>query len=268
MIRDYQIIRPQIPLLAQSQKENDQQKEQIEHLTSRIRQITQKMGVLQELDFKLKLMVNLGTSDENTQFQGVGGPKPNSFNLDDSMKKNDQALAQQLHLSVNKHNNETAPDKQVTAELNKFIENQKIFLFSTPSIWPTKGLLSSRFGYRISSFTGEKEFHSGIDISTRMNAPIVAPADGIVLSTGKNHLSGNMISINHGYGLITRYTSLQKTLVKKGQYVKQGETVALVGNTGSSPGPHLHYEVHLNGIPADPLRHILHQDTSTVERMK
>jgi murein DD-endopeptidase MepM/ murein hydrolase activator NlpD len=90
-----------------------------------------------------------------------------------------------------------------------------------------------------------------------MGAPIVAPADGIVSKIYKDRGYGKVVSVSHGYGVVTRYAHLKKSLVKKGQYVKRGETIALVGNSGRSTGPHLHYEVHLNRVAVDPLRYIL-----------
>ena len=162
-----------------------------------------------------------------------------------------------MHGSLDDLDNEITIDEQNKAELYKFFENQKMLLASTPSIWPAKGWLSSRFGYRISPFTGKKEFHKGLDIATRSGNPVIAPADGVVSRIGCDHGYGNLLSLKHGYGLMTRYAHLQKILVKKGQYVKRGETIALVGNSGRSTGPHLHYEVHLNKVAVNPLRYIL-----------
>ena len=106
-------------------------------------------------------------------------------------------------------------------------------------------------------FTGRKEFHKGIDISTRIKSPIYAPADGIVSFMGRDRGYGKMVWLRHGNGILTKYGHLNTALVKKGQHVKRGETIALVGNTGRSTGPHLHYEVHLNGVAVNPIRYIL-----------
>jgi murein DD-endopeptidase MepM/ murein hydrolase activator NlpD len=162
-----------------------------------------------------------------------------------------------MHRSLDNHENEMAIGEQDKADLYEFFEDQKMLLASTPSIWPTKGWMSSRFGYRISPFTGKKEFHKGIDVAARMSAPIVAPADGMVSFTGRDGGYGRVVTVRHGYGLMTKYAHLKKALVKKGQRVKRGETIALVGNSGRSTGPHLHYEVHLNNMAVDPLRYIL-----------
>jgi murein DD-endopeptidase MepM/ murein hydrolase activator NlpD len=117
--------------------------------------------------------------------------------------------------------------------------------------------VSSSFGYRLSPFTNEREFHRGVDISARMKTKIIAPADGIVTSVGRTYGYGNRVTISHGYGMKTVYGHLHSSLVKKGDHVKRGQEIALLGNTGRSTGPHLHYEVHLNDVPVDPFRYIL-----------
>ena len=257
IIRDYRMIKPAVFRLAQLRKENEQQKRQFVHLVGRINQLTQRMSELQEFDHRLKVMVNLEADEDYQGVHGVGGTGPDYLQPDVSTTKSHRGLVRAMHRSLDNLNNEIGVDKQDKAQLQKFLENQKNLLASTPSIWPTKGWLSSRFAYRISPFTGRKEFHRGIDISSRMSAPIIAPANGVVAIVRWDRLSGKVIRINHGYGLKTVYAHLSKALVKKGQYVKRGETIALVGNTGRSTGPHLHYEVHLKKVPTNPLRYIL-----------
>ena len=90
-----------------------------------------------------------------------------------------------------------------------------------------------------------------------METPVIAPADGIVTSMGRDYGYGTILSVNHSYGLKTKYAHLAKVLVKKGQNVKRGQKIALVGNTGRTTGTHLHYEVHLNGVPVNPINYIL-----------
>jgi murein DD-endopeptidase MepM/ murein hydrolase activator NlpD len=257
IIRDYQAVKIQIPRLVQLEKENELQKSQLGHLVQRFDQTYQKMYELQEFDRKLKIMVNLETSEDNSEFRGVGGSIPIKVKSKLNKAATYKDIARSMHSAIDNLDNEIALCERDKAELHKFLKNQKVLLASTPSIWPTKGWLSSRFGYRISPFTGKKEFHKGIDISTRMGAPIVAPADGIVTKVYWDHGYGKVLAINHGYGIVTKYAHLKKPLVKKGQYVKRGETVALVGDSGRSTGPHLHYEVHLNKVAVNPQRYIL-----------
>ena len=256
IIRDYQSMKIHSPQLVRLEKENELQKRQLDHLAKRIDQTTQKLVELREFDRKLRIMVNLETSEDKKEFQGVGGSDPILLQPQNNMVKTQKDIVRSMHSAIDNLDREVALCEKDKTELHKFLENQKVLLASTPSIWPAKGWLSSRFGYRISPFTGKKEFHRGIDIATRIGAPIVAPADGIVSKVYRDSGYGKVVSVSHGYGVITRYAHLNKALVKKGQYVKRGETIALVGNSGRTTGPHLHYEVHLNRIAVDPLRYI------------
>jgi len=253
----YLELRTKMPRLAQLEKENQFQRNQFLHLAKRINTMTKKVGALEAVDHRLRVMVNMETAEDNSRSEGVGGPDPVVLDPHYGIDQTHRDLVRKMHLSLDNLNEEIAYGKEQKAELEKFLEKQKTLLASTPSIWPTKGWLSSGFGYRTSPFTRGREFHKGIDISTRMNAPILAPADGIVTFVGWDHGYGKSIIISHGHGIVTRFAHLQKALVKKNSHVKRGDTIALVGSTGRSTGPHLHYEVHLNGMAVNPLSYIL-----------
>ncbi len=257
IIQDYYTIKTRLPRLSELKKENVQQKRQSVYLAQRIDQMTKRMAELNEFDRKLKTMVNLKTGEDNSQFKGVGGSDPILLDPKHTMAKTHGELVRSMHRALDNLDHEIAFGKEDKDGLFKFLENQKMLLACTPSIRPAKGWMSSGFGYRVSPFTGQKEFHKGIDLATRMGAPIVAPADGMIASINWDHGYGRILTIKHGYGVSTKYAHLKKALVKKGQYVKRGETIALVGNTGRSTGPHLHYEVHLNKVNVNPLRYIL-----------
>ncbi|NOY22525.1 MAG: M23 family metallopeptidase [Acidobacteria bacterium] len=137
-------------------------------------------------------------------------------------------------------------------ELEKIFKNKNDILRHTPSMWPVKGFITDRFGYRKDPFTGLRAFHTGIDIAAKRGTPIFAPADGIVTMIGKNKGYGNMIAISHLNNVTTRYGHLLEMLVKKGQKVKRGDLIATVGNTGRSTGPHLHFEVVVKKKPVNP----------------
>lgn len=254
---DYQTVKTQIPRLAHLQKENKHQKVQLANLSQKIDHINRKMIELNKFDHKLRVMVNLETSEDNPQFLGIGGSDPTVLNPDYTVEKAHKKLVRLMHHSLDNLNTEISVQIQDKAELYRFLQEQKSMLACTPSIWPTKGWVSSDFGYRISPFTNEREFHKGLDISARMKTLIIAPADGVVSTVGRTHGYGRMLHINHGYGLKTVYAHLAKSLVTKGKYVKRGQKIALLGNSGRTTGPHLHYEVHLNGVPVNPLRYIL-----------
>jgi murein DD-endopeptidase MepM/ murein hydrolase activator NlpD len=140
-----------------------------------------------------------------------------------------------------------------------FFENQKVRLASTPTIWPVIGWVVGSFGPRIDPFTEKPAFHAGIDIATDEGKPIVAPADGIVVQTRNERMTGNMILLSHGMGITTSYFHLSKFMVREGQRVKRGDVIGLVGRTGKALGPHLHYEVHIDGVPVNPLNYILEE---------
>jgi hypothetical protein len=128
---------------------------------------------------------------------------------------------------------------------------------STPSIWPTDGFLSSPFSYaRKHPILGSIRPHYGVDISARAGNKVVATADGLVTYSGWRNGSGYHVEIDHGYGMVTTYSHCEKLLVKNGERVRRGTPVGLVGSTGFSIGPHVHYEVHQNGQPVDPTKFI------------
>ena len=130
-----------------------------------------------------------------------------------------------------------------------------MFLRASPSILPTRGWISSRFGFRQDPFTGLPQLHTGLDISTYRGASIHAPADGIVSYSGRQPGYGQLLVIDHGYGISTRYAHNSKHWVKSGDKVRRGDVIAVVGNTGRSTGAHLHYEIRINGIPVDPAKY-------------
>jgi murein DD-endopeptidase MepM/ murein hydrolase activator NlpD len=130
-------------------------------------------------------------------------------------------------------------------------------LASTPSIWPTEGWVTSGYGQRTSPFTGRRQFHSGIDVASRSGMPVVAPARGRVVFAGKKGPLGRTLILDHGYGVRTTYGHNGKLHVKRGQEVERGEKIAVVGNSGRSTGPHLHYAVQVDGRRVNPMNYIL-----------
>jgi murein DD-endopeptidase MepM/ murein hydrolase activator NlpD len=127
-------------------------------------------------------------------------------------------------------------------------------LASTPSAWPAHGWLTSEFGVRLDPASAERSMHGGVDIATPHGAPVIAPSDGTVVFSGVEGSYGKVLVVDHGYGVKTRYGHLSEVLVAPGDKVKRGSRIALVGNTGRSTGPHLHYEIRVNGIPENPRR--------------
>lgn len=128
---------------------------------------------------------------------------------------------------------------------------------ATPSIWPTHGWLSSSMGNRADPLTGEKDFHPGLDISADKGDPVYATADGKVTHAASAGNYGNLVIVDHGFGLETRYGHLSAFKATHGQKVKRGDLLGLVGSTGRTTGPHLHYEVRAGGRILNPLQLLL-----------
>lgn len=154
---------------------------------------------------------------------------------------------------------EATRQEQSLQELQAYFHEQKSLLASTPSVWPARGWVTSDFGQRLDPFTAERVMHAGMDIAAPHGKDVVAPSNGTVVYAGLEGGYGNVIVIDHGYGIKTRYGHLAKILVKAGDRVKRGALIGAVGNTGRSSGPHLHYEVRVNGVPQNPRKFILEE---------
>jgi murein DD-endopeptidase MepM/ murein hydrolase activator NlpD len=128
---------------------------------------------------------------------------------------------------------------------------------STPSIWPVRGWVTSRFGSREDPLTGGKTAHTGIDIAGPHGKEIVSTADGTVVFAGVEGSYGKVVVVDHGYGMKTRYAHLASITAGAGDVVKRGQAIGKLGNTGRSTGPHLHYEVRVNGVPQNPRNYIV-----------
>lgn len=127
----------------------------------------------------------------------------------------------------------------------------------TPTLAPAVGVLTAGFGVRTDPFTGQQEFHPGIDISSPTGGRIVSPANGTVVRIGWENGYGRVVEIAHGFGIRTLYAHLDVTRVTEGQRIRRGDLVGLIGSTGRSTGPHLHYEVQVGGKPVNPLDYVL-----------
>jgi murein DD-endopeptidase MepM/ murein hydrolase activator NlpD len=239
--------------LAQTKHERSAQSAQIASLNKQVGEFQQQIQRLKEFDVKLRIIANLENAEETGPFLGVGGISPSTREPWQETETDLQRMKTELdHLCT-----EAEFREKSFQELYSFLEGKKKELSCTPAIWPARGWLTSRFGYRIDPFTGLRQLHEGIDIANRIGTPIVAPADGVVARVFNNFGFGLMVVVNHGYGIVTRYAHLSKSYVKVGQRVKRGERIAAIGNTGRATGPHLHYEVRLNGVPLNPQKYIL-----------
>ncbi len=127
--------------------------------------------------------------------------------------------------------------------------------FLTASMWsPVSGLVTSRFGWRSHPVSGQEDFHTGVDIAAAQGTPILAALPGVVEQTGYSESYGNFVVLRHSDNLRTTYNHCSEILVKEGEQLARGDRIALVGSTGISTGPHLHFEVEVKGLKADPLQ--------------
>jgi murein DD-endopeptidase MepM/ murein hydrolase activator NlpD len=144
-------------------------------------------------------------------------------------------------------------EKRLLSVRSSVVQRQALAA-ATPSMWPIAGWITSSYGNRSDPFNGQYDFHPGLDISANHGQEVYAPADGSVDSAAVHGSYGNLITINHGFGIVTRYGHLSRFAVTGGQSVTRGQVIGYVGSTGRSTSPHLHYEVLVNGELTNPLR--------------
>jgi murein DD-endopeptidase MepM/ murein hydrolase activator NlpD len=137
------------------------------------------------------------------------------------------------------------------------VDRRNALAASTPSIWPTQGWLTSGTGGRSDPFTGEADYHPGLDISADRGTPVYATADGVVSQASFAGAYGNLVVIDHRFGIETRYGHLSAFRIQPGQTVSRGDLIGTVGATGRATGPHLHYEVRVSGRILNPLQFLL-----------
>ncbi len=202
---------------------------------------------LRAMDNRIRSLVKGNDSLRRNPSPGVGGsetPEASAANrLDKLLDLKFDRLKKDLLVDVN--------DLDVLGEQ---LDSRRLLLECVPGGWPVRGILSSVFGVRNSPFTETPVFHHGMDIVARTGAPVIASASGVVVKSGYEALYGNIVMIDHGAGYRSVYAHLSSCNVEEGAFVNRGEEVGKVGSTGRSTGPHLHYEVRVNGLPVNPAR--------------
>ncbi|HKC93175.1 MAG TPA: M23 family metallopeptidase [Nitrospira sp.] len=249
--------------------------------------LKKRLSSMKEVNQRLRVMLGIDTPKSGDQFNGRGGeetplPEGSPLITGDKLQKDAglpgsldrtgvEGQAEQANASDINEQELVATVKQGIAWLAKEADMQERSLqelsvaaeqrssrwAATPSIWPVKGWVTSGFGPRVSPFTEKPAWHDGLDIGAAANAPVQAPAQGRVTSVGFDPKLGNVVKLDHGFGIETLYGHLAKALVKEGQRVKRGDVVGLVGSSGLATGPHLHYMVKVNGQTFDPTKYIL-----------
>jgi murein DD-endopeptidase MepM/ murein hydrolase activator NlpD len=233
------------------------QRSQLQNFAREIDTLKSRLVALNTFEQKIRIIANIENTGENAGLFGMGGAVPDDLDPKIPLTEKHNSLIREMHHQANQLNSASVDQAEGFESLLKYLETQVDLLASTPSIRPASGWVTSRFAHRISPFTGRREFHNALDIANRIRTPIIAPADGKVSFAGQRWLLGNVIEINHGHGFVTRYAHLEAFKKKKGDRVKRGETIALMGNTGRSTGPHVHYQIRLNGIPVNPEKYII-----------
>ncbi len=225
-------------------------REQLDHIGSTLDRV-------ERFDQKLRAITLLSDPQRNlamgpTEPEEKLGATDNQF-VRNKPAEQPRALAEKL----DKLSAEAVRQEQSLQELQAYFQDQKSLLASTPSVWPVRGLITSDFGVRADPYTADRVLHAGLDIGGEHGKEVIAPSDGTVVFAGLEGGYGNVLVVDHGYGIKTRYGHLAWFKVKPGEKVKRGQTLAGVGNTGRSTGPHLHYEVRVNGIAQNPRKFIL-----------
>ena len=217
------------------------------HLDAKFGGLSAEVERLRAMDHRIRSLVKGNDSLRRNPSPGVGGsetPEASAANrLDKLLDLKFDRLKKDLLVDVN--------DLDVLGEQ---LDSRRLLLECVPGGWPVRGILSSVFGVRNSPFTETPVFHHGMDIVARAGTPVTASASGVVVKSGYEALYGNIVMIDHGAGYRSIYAHLSSCNVEEGAFVNRGEEVGKVGSTGRSTGPHLHYEVRVNGLPVNPAR--------------
>lgn len=257
LVYEYNDVKDKVWELQSMREELKQQKAEVQSFALNLLDYKRQMFLLRDLDTKLRRAVSLGPRDRAQQVLGIGGPDELGIQNLASMgeKKQEEAL-KEMHQELTQLKGAASKQEASIQMLIEYFEDKRSLYASTPSVWPVRGWVTSHFGIRTSPFSGIQKFHEGMDIAAQTGTPVMAPADGVVVKAGFGTGYGNMVEISHGYGMKTIYGHNSRLNVKAGQRVRRGDVVAYVGDTGSSTGPHLHYEVKVNGLSVNPVKYL------------
>ena len=230
-----------------------------QEMAQQLETLSQEMTRLRTFDTQIRRLAGMQAGPAaGAPTLAVGG---GTLELAKALKEGEQAeqvlLLARLYQDLERLEREIALRAESLQAVTEYLTKQKDRLTATPALWPTEGHVTSPFGPRTSPFTGQPQQHTGVDIAAPPGTPIRAPADGIVTFAGTLPGYGHALVLTHGFGFKTFYGHNQRNQVIKGQTVKRGQIIALVGNTGYSTGAHLHYEVLLNDQPHNPLKYIV-----------
>lgn len=234
------------------QLENTDLKVQKKNLEVATVKLGEKLSSLEQKSAKIQTLIENDNTTKHTKLNGpaVGGTNVNYTTAE--ILRSSSNLKENIDLLKDK----TAEMESQLSLLEQVAVQRATMRRFTPNIWPVKGAITSHYGNRADPFNGDAEMHLGLDISALFNTQIHSPADGIILYSERKADYGNLIIVDHGNGLTTRYGHLSRSLVRVGQKVKRGDVIGLVGMTGRTTAPHLHYEVRLNDRPVNPRNYL------------
>jgi len=238
-----------------TEKSANEQKSQLLNLSQKLVTLQKDVTRIRDFDSKLRVMINL--EHENTMSVSSRGGPGQDVAKGYLPVYRQELLARKMNEFLRQLSVEARMEEVRQQEIIQRLRANRDVLEATPSVWPTGGWVTSGFGWRVSPFTGKREFHKGLDIAGPSGTPIYAPSRGVVAFVERDPAYGLVVNLTHGPGLVTSYAHLSRVAVKVGQVVQRGEVVAYIGDTGRSTGPHLHYEVRISGIPVNPMRYIL-----------
>ena len=242
--------------LSKLQKENTLLRERLTHFSTQMDSILIKIRIMENWEDDLREDKKLKIINPDIRALGSGGEP---F-IDPTFIAFDAGLHNLYNHNVNRLSyvmSKISLTYETHFDLITLLQTRESLFNSTPSIMPTFGKVTDRYGYRIHPVFRYKTFHAGIDIANDKGTPIYATADGTVSFASKSGLSGNLVRIEHSSGYQTRYAHLDDIFVKAGDFVQKGQIIASMGNSGNSTGNHLHYEVFelKRGATVDPRRH-------------
>lgn len=239
------------------------QREQIQTFAEEVESLKVKLAQLSAMENQIREATRIIDPDlkpiDEVVLYGTGGPGIAEMDITSSLDEKPTKLLVSMHKELDMLNSVTDYQQESLQSLLQGLVARQNLMSATPSILPIasgKHVITSKFGYRKSPFSSARSFHSGLDISAKIGTPIVATAAGKVIQSGWKGDYGYMITIDHGYGVVTRYAHCSVLKLEVGAKVLQGDVIAEVGNTGRSTGPHLHYEVLLNGVFVNPEKYI------------
>jgi murein DD-endopeptidase MepM/ murein hydrolase activator NlpD len=225
----------------------------LDSLKSKLTYLDSQINKIEEKDNAIRTYAGMPIIDKDIRKLGVGGHLAD-VNFSDNLAPIINKELSILEMDVEKLSREVNLELTSYTSIYNKVQEDINRISKIPSIRPVEGgYLNSTFGYRNDPIDHVKRFHQGQDITVKSGTPVLSPADGVVKRAYYAGGFGNHIKLEHGSGYTTLFAHLSKINVKHGQIVKRGETIGYTGNTGRSTAPHLHYEIHHNGKPQNPL---------------